>query len=231
MKIRSHSLLLLLPSLYGTDSKVCGLPPVTGPCRALLKRFFYNSTSKACETFVYGGCRGNANRFFSSQQCKKSCGRLAVYIQDYAYYACQAQGVQLCSLKPDSGPCEAYVPSYFYNSTSGKCESFVYGGCNGNANRFSSRDQCRKECGQLLTMHVNNRTLIALIILPRTVCSLPADAGNCRAAFPAFYYDAQVNKCKSFVYGGCGGNGNRFQSVDMCRRDCGKFGVPSLFTN
>ena len=141
------------------------------------------------------------------------------------------QGVQLCSLKPDSGPCEAYVPSYFYNSTSGKCESFVYGGCNGNANRFSSRDQCRKECGQLLTMHVNNRTLIALIILPRTVCSLPADAGNCLAAFPAFYYDAQVNKCKSFVYGGCGGNGNRFQSVDMCRRACGKIGVPSLFTN
>ena len=47
---------------------------------------------------------------------------------------------EICSLPQKPGPnewgCIAYFPSYFYNSRTGRCEFFVYGGCNGNANRF-----------------------------------------------------------------------------------------------
>jgi tissue factor pathway inhibitor len=43
----------------------------------------------------------------------------------------------ICTLERDPGPCKAYIPSYFFNSASGQCEKFIYGGCGGNENRFS----------------------------------------------------------------------------------------------
>ena len=53
--------------------EVCSLPPETGPCRALIKRFFYNSTSGKCERFIYGGCGGNDNNFETLKACESGC--------------------------------------------------------------------------------------------------------------------------------------------------------------
>uniref|UniRef100_A0A8C3IXU9 BPTI/Kunitz inhibitor domain-containing protein n=1 Tax=Chrysemys picta bellii TaxID=8478 RepID=A0A8C3IXU9_CHRPI len=53
----------------------------------------------------------------------------------------------ICNLPADPGPCEAYMPSYFYNSATKRCEQFIYGGCQGNANRFPSVNECLKTCG------------------------------------------------------------------------------------
>ena len=55
--------------------------------------------------------------------------------------------INICELGPETGVCEAYIPSYFYNVTSKKCDMFIYGGCGGNDNRFSTMDQCQKTCG------------------------------------------------------------------------------------
>ncbi|CAF4517498.1 unnamed protein product [Rotaria sp. Silwood1] len=52
----------------------CELPSETGPCRAMIRLFYYNSASKECEQFIYGGCRGNNNRFHSKQECIETCG-------------------------------------------------------------------------------------------------------------------------------------------------------------
>ena len=54
-----------------------------------------------------------------------------------------------------------------------------------------------------------------------SVCSLPAETGPCRGAFPKFYYDSSSKSCKSFTYGGCDGNGNRFDTVAECMAACG----------
>uniref|UniRef100_A0A6G5A398 Putative bpti/kunitz family of serine protease inhibitor n=1 Tax=Rhipicephalus microplus TaxID=6941 RepID=A0A6G5A398_RHIMP len=53
-----------------------------------------------------------------------------------------------CLLQYDSGVCEASKPStvWFYTTTYGACMPFTYNGCNGNENRFSSCEECRKEC-------------------------------------------------------------------------------------
>ena len=53
-----------------------------------------------------------------------------------------------CSLPPDPGPCRAAFPAYFFNSTSQRCERFIYGGCQGNANRFASLASCTRRCGE-----------------------------------------------------------------------------------
>merc|ERR1719187_1647003 len=46
----------------------------------------------------------------------------------------------------DSGMCEAYIPSYSYDFTTGECLFFVYGGCGGNENRFTSWFECNHIC-------------------------------------------------------------------------------------
>ena len=51
-----------------------------------------------------------------------------------------------CTLQPETGPCRARVPSYFYNTTSGNCEQFTYGGCGGNNNRFQTAAECSAYC-------------------------------------------------------------------------------------
>ena len=36
---------------------------------------------------------------------------------------------------------------FFFNATSRKCEEFRFGGCEGNANRFDSEEECQDYCG------------------------------------------------------------------------------------
>lgn len=52
---------------------MCLLPSDRGPCKANLKRYFYNTTSKDCESFVYGGCPGNKNNFQNKIECENQC--------------------------------------------------------------------------------------------------------------------------------------------------------------
>ena len=52
------------------------------------------------------------------------------------------------------------------------------------------------------------------------VCHLPPVEGNCRARKERWYYNKYKNKCETFYYGGCGGNGNNFGSLGECERYC-----------
>jgi hypothetical protein len=51
-----------------------------------------------------------------------------------------------CMLPPDPGPCEASVPSYAYDVETGLCLPFIYGGCEGNENRFETAEDCYRMC-------------------------------------------------------------------------------------
>ncbi|XP_019683681.2 colostrum trypsin inhibitor-like [Felis catus] len=59
--------------LLQTLPALCRLPPVEGPCRGRFYRYFYNSTAHECEHFTYGGCRGNANNFETTEMCLRVC--------------------------------------------------------------------------------------------------------------------------------------------------------------
>merc|ERR1711892_124465 len=50
----------------------------------------------------------------------------------------------------------------------------------------------------------------------------PGSRGPCRAAFPKWTF-AQ-GSCKQFLYGGCRGNGNRFDTQPQCQAFCGQGG-------
>lgn len=47
-------------------------------------------------------------------------------------------------------------------------------------------------------------------------CTQPAETGKCRAMLTSWYYDAEKNSCEKFIYGGCGGNANRFATAKTC---------------
>ncbi|XP_053399253.1 uncharacterized protein LOC123556957 isoform X4 [Mercenaria mercenaria] len=51
-----------------------------------------------------------------------------------------------CSLPAETGPCRAYFRRFFFNSESGECEVFVYGGCQGNGNNFKTLNDCENTC-------------------------------------------------------------------------------------
>ncbi|XP_022529876.2 collagen alpha-6(VI) chain isoform X2 [Astyanax mexicanus] len=52
------------------------------------------------------------------------------------------------------------------------------------------------------------------------VCLLKNDQGPCRAYLLKWFYDTQQNECARFWYGGCKGNGNRFDSQEECEDRC-----------
>lgn len=52
----------------------------------------------------------------------------------------------LCALEPDSGSCTKYVSMWYYNKNTRQCQTFIYYGCLGNANRFRTEEECRRTC-------------------------------------------------------------------------------------
>ncbi|BFZ20761.1 hypothetical protein BsWGS_23800 [Bradybaena similaris] len=53
------------------------------------------------------------------------------------------------------------------------------------------------------------------------LCSLPADPGPCKAAIPKYFYNFRTGACEEFIYGGCPGNDNRFDTIEACKAACG----------
>lgn len=64
------------------------------------------------------------------------------FTSSFTYFAAG----DICILPMIEGPCKGFMPQWFYNSKKGRCEQFIYGGCSGNANRFSTKAKCQLRC-------------------------------------------------------------------------------------
>ncbi|XP_022306998.2 actinia tenebrosa protease inhibitors-like isoform X1 [Crassostrea virginica] len=189
----------------GAGEDVCTLPVTAGPCRASMRRFYFNSASGQCEIFRYGGCQGNRNNFQSLQACQRRCvsGNGDIFPPGSPCNLPHAQ----------SGNCNAFFPSWTFNPVTRQCQEFIYGGCGGNRNRFNSRQDCRRAC-------VNGG---GGDVTPG-VCRLTVAPGPCRAFIPRWSYSMMNGQCERFIYGGCAGNGNNFQSRQQCEDACSNAG-------
>ncbi|XP_077523990.1 amblin-like [Amblyomma americanum] len=104
------------------------------------------------------------------------------------------------------GSCGKKIPSWYYDFWSGKCKGFLYSGCGGNPNRFSSEVECQRWC--------IGRASAA------EFCSLKPIVGNCESFIPSWFYDPEHDCCRGFIYGGCKGNHNRFRTCLGCMERC-----------
>ncbi|XP_034610302.1 amyloid-like protein 2 isoform X2 [Trachemys scripta elegans] len=75
----------------------------------------------------------------------------------------------------------------------------------------------------------NDRSLSEKEIISdmKAVCSQEAMTGPCRAVMPRWYFDLYKRKCIRFIYGGCGGNRNNFESEEYCMAVCKKMIPPT----
>uniref|UniRef100_A0AAY4EAL1 BPTI/Kunitz inhibitor domain-containing protein n=1 Tax=Denticeps clupeoides TaxID=299321 RepID=A0AAY4EAL1_9TELE len=168
-------------------------PPITGLC------YLPN---------VVGSCRAAFTRYYydvTDQTCKTfvygGCQGNANNFESQEDCESACGGVtENCLVPPVVGPCRASIQKYFYNSSVGTCQIFTYGGCKGNKNNYPTLEMCMATC--------------------KENCGKPSDSGMCRAAFPMYYYDSNTKGCEKFIYGGCGGNENRFFSQDECTTKC-----------
>uniref|UniRef100_A0A674HV33 BPTI/Kunitz inhibitor domain-containing protein n=1 Tax=Taeniopygia guttata TaxID=59729 RepID=A0A674HV33_TAEGU len=53
-----------------------------------------------------------------------------------------------CGLPLDEGQCQRYTLRWYYNQRVSQCRPFVYSGCQGNLNRFDSKEECELHCRQ-----------------------------------------------------------------------------------
>ncbi|KIH52671.1 Kunitz/Bovine pancreatic trypsin inhibitor domain protein [Ancylostoma duodenale] len=48
--------------------------------------------------------------------------------------------------KPSMNTSDYKRVNFYFNKTSGECEQFIYGGCEGNGNNFEKKPECEKAC-------------------------------------------------------------------------------------
>ncbi|XP_072393278.1 inter-alpha-trypsin inhibitor heavy chain H4-like [Diabrotica undecimpunctata] len=112
---------------------------------------------------------------------------------------------RICSLPQDSRNCGSFTVNWFYSTLKHQCEQFQYGGCGGTDNRFESKQACDETC---VNPTGSER------------CKLPISLGTCNKGLRQWFYDHPKHTCVQYVYGGCLGNSNRFNSRAECLKLC-----------
>lgn len=75
----------------------------------------------------------------------------------------------------------------------------------------------------LLLTYKNYVTHSELLVTNTTIsdaCKLPKVKGACQGYHLRWYFDAVREQCGQFVFGGCLGNANNFESRELCQEHC-----------
>lgn len=106
------------------------------------------------------------------------------------------------------------------------CSPIEYSGCGGNANNFKTLFDCENYCYPALNLikeevDVSNPMAQDLTIPEKKrICMSPKEAGQCSDQIERFYFDVQMVKCLPFMYSGCEGNLNNFETIKECEMTC-----------
>ena len=63
-------------SCVPTEKNKCLLTPKTGPCKAIIKKYYFDYEENKCQEFIWGGCQGVVP-FETIENCKKECEKQA----------------------------------------------------------------------------------------------------------------------------------------------------------
>lgn len=141
--------------------------------------------------------------------------------------------LDVCALPRAQGSCSQREARWYFDASENRCMPFYYSGCEGNNNRFTSREVCEADCptavgksfavllttDDFLFFHIQ---IHILVVIPseRDTCILPALTGECHNYVERWYYNTNEKRCRPFYYGGCGGNDNNFANQEACLQRC-----------
>ncbi|XP_070621169.1 doenitin-1-like isoform X2 [Erythrolamprus reginae] len=117
-----------------------------GKCKAFSQRFYYDYKKKSCQTFVYGGCQGNRNRFVTLKNCIRTCKRFDKMETTNEGYAWKKFIDERCTKRPRAGYCFYFETRFYYDDIELRCKAFNYNGCGGNANNYETYRECVEAC-------------------------------------------------------------------------------------
>ncbi|VDP08704.1 unnamed protein product [Soboliphyme baturini] len=127
-----------------------------------------------------------------------------------------------CDEEKVVGPCAGKFLRWYFDIIENRCREFWYGGCRKNNNHFYSLEECQETCKSsnrpIITVR-DHRTFTIETILTNP-CRLMPQTGNCTARLLRWYFNMFDNSCHKFLYTGCYGNGNNFNSQEQCERTC-----------
>nr|XP_047142001.1 serine-rich adhesin for platelets isoform X2 [Hydra vulgaris] len=261
-------------------SHVCKLPFNKGNCRLIHSpRYYYNSSLNQCLLFVYGGCGGNGNNFNTENECNMKCSNKSLIRENDlntnkkcgSLYGCcldnlnGARGPNFlgcpkynssCDYPPAYGPCKASLVRWFYNGRKKECNTFSWGGCEGNENNFETEVDCLLQCGDDKQEYTDIfDESLETVLYPgcesdygccsdglnkakgpnqegcpvyASECDMPNVPGNGNERLIRYIYDGLKRKCNAFIYSGKGGNLNNFASIAECEKKCEKSCEDSL---
>jgi hypothetical protein len=81
----------------------------------------------------------------------------------------RAGSPDVCSMPFETGPCDAAIPVWAF--LDGGCVQRIYGGCEGNGNRFNSLEECLGMCGDITSCPPNR--------IVREICVECGPSGGC----------------------------------------------------
>ncbi|XP_028989332.1 WAP, Kazal, immunoglobulin, Kunitz and NTR domain-containing protein 2-like [Betta splendens] len=92
--------------------------------------------------------------------------------------------------------------SWYFEANNNSCLAHAH--CHGGGEVMETHEECMRCCGPELS----------------GPCGLPSLQGPCKAYEPRWAYSGALRQCRSFIYGGCEGNGNNFESREACEEAC-----------
>lgn len=138
---------------------------------------------------------------------------------------CVAGSTWTCDKPPTVVPCNKGESQsrWFYDAPTKMCRKYLFQNCLLGNNSFESHSKCTESC-------VRDNKLIRSVAdstQPKRIhkCQQTSDKGHCLYhAYSAqwlWYFNPVTLRCEQFLYSGCGGNENRFESKKLCWHTCG----------
>ncbi|XP_076815681.1 papilin-like isoform X1 [Clavelina lepadiformis] len=233
------------------EHEICHAPPARGSfCGEWQSRWYYSPSEMRCEHFWYGGCGGNRNNFDSEEQCRAVCGSMSS-VRDGSSVTDEVSSPTLDTTilttqrspnlrqsttapnRPHSRTTRSGKTVRILTTTPTREAIFVpptiatsYRETDSDNQAFESSTHVKaspKEMGLTELAKVLRRSD------PKR-CLLPQSQGPCLGRFQRWYYDPIDQTCKSFIYGGCVGNSNNFEAMELCDLTCKGNGIPEPTT-
>ncbi|KAB7500859.1 Carboxypeptidase inhibitor SmCI, partial [Armadillidium nasatum] len=148
--------------------------------------------------FHIGACDENLTGY-NFNKTSDQCIEMNATCQDFLFFSletCEIICKDICYKKIGSGNCSAFA----YNRNSLQCEFFDNRDCKEDGNYFKTEEACEEEC--------------------ENVCNKRIAPGHCFGNFPAYGYNKTTEQCVPFVFRGCSGSPNWFETEEQCEETC-----------